>query len=220
MEQSVLNSDPVLEQLGTKVVGAKIDVEQEPEVAERFGVSGYPTDVLLSPQGAVLTSSSGYASPSEYVTFIASHALEARATEPVAVWDDAAETAGRVGLRGFSPVSITRDRAWQKGDRRFAWSHRGVVYHLVDADELRVFQADPDRYVPRLSGYDPLLLATENLRVAGDMQHGAFYKDGLYLHATRENCQRVLASPEKYAAQAEIALTAETDKLTLAAPAP
>ena len=219
MEQTVLNSDLVTAQCG-KVVAAKVNADHERDVADRFSVEGFPTDVLLSQEGDVIMRRTGYASPSEYAAFIHQSVPFGERTQPVSAWLIPAdvkptEDETKLGLMGFSPVSITRDRVWRHGDSNYRWTHRGVVYHLVDADELQVFQAEPNRYVPRLGGLDPLVLVNANQRVQGDIQHGAFYRDGLYLHSSRENQQGFIESPEVYADRAESALAAEAKAVTM-----
>ena len=67
MEQGVLNAPEVLDQLGTVVIAAKINVDEQPEIAERFGISSYPFDVLVDPDGAVLLRSGGYAPAEDYL---------------------------------------------------------------------------------------------------------------------------------------------------------
>lgn len=63
MEQSVLNQPKVLDQLKASVVGLKVDVDEHPELARRFGVDRFPTDIFLEPNGQRLLESTGYRTP-------------------------------------------------------------------------------------------------------------------------------------------------------------
>jgi hypothetical protein len=85
-----------------------------------------------------------------------------------------------LGLRGFSPVALSKNRQWLKGDPRFAGEHKGIVYHLASAAELEEFRSDPDRYAPQLQGCDPVVLEERDRAIVGDTRYGVFYDTGLY----------------------------------------
>ena len=64
-----------------------------------------------------------------------------------------------VGLDGYSPVSyFQRDKA-EKGLPDFAAMYQGVRYHLTDAEQLALFQADPQSYLPAHGGWCSLMLS-------------------------------------------------------------
>jgi YHS domain-containing protein len=203
-----------VKELASRVVRAKINVDRDPDTAERFGVSSLPADVLVSPEGDVLVRTVGAASAADYVARIA-RAAPRRARRDAGVVRAVHEQDAAPALRGFSPVSITRDRVWRRGQSGFAAKHEGVEYRLADADELRAFQADPGRYVPRLEGCDAVLLSTEQRSAAGDIRHGVFHRGGLYLFVSPENRRRFLESAERYTRGVEGALVAGTVRVSL-----
>jgi len=64
-----------------------------------------------------------------------------------------------VALDGYSPVSyFQRDKA-EKGSADYTAMHQGVRYHLTDAEQLEMFNADPVRYVPAHGGWCSLMLS-------------------------------------------------------------
>lgn len=203
MEAGVLNTVDVLEGLGRKIVGAKIDVDRYPDLADRFGVETMPTDVYLSPDGKVLESAVGYSSRSSYVGRIQRVGGQFQSKVVIDHGRAPLDPNAPPGLRGFSPVSISGGHVWKKGRSDFAWEFRGIVYHLASAEELARFQADPERYAPKLLGCDPLLLATEKKARTGDVRYGAFFRNRLYLLASAENRRRFLADPAPYADKAK-----------------
>ena len=69
MNRTTFKDAAVVERLNT-LPAAKINAEKEVALASRFGVAGYPTLVLLSPEGRVLARRSGYLSASDFLAWI------------------------------------------------------------------------------------------------------------------------------------------------------
>ena len=217
MEKDVLDEAPVLSKLGgTGVVGVRVDVDERQDLAEKYAATALPMDVFLTPEGDVLTTAVGPADAADYagrLGRVAAHVAAVPAEGETAC--DACETddprelladlakgraaddpaAAGVGLRGYSPVSLVDGRVWVKGSAAFAWYAGGVTYYLGSAEELSKFRADPEKYAPQLSGFDPHLLSTTGRAVPGRSRFGAFYKGKLYLHATDANRRAFMADP-------------------------
>jgi YHS domain-containing protein/thiol-disulfide isomerase/thioredoxin len=210
MESSVLNTTEVTARLGRSIVGVKLNADHHSQLVSRFGVSGYPSDVFVGPDGRILFRSSGFSSSREYA------AQMARANEQVAVHLLAnagappADNEAAPALEGFSPVAITRDRAWEKGSGEFAWEYAGAVYHLQNAEELEVFRNNPQQYIPELSGNDPLELSHGHRDAPGDIRYGVFFRGKLYLLASAENRKQFMSKPQRIADAAEKLRTVET----------
>ena len=210
MEGTVLNTPDVLRRLGTDVIGVKVNSDQRADLISRYGVSGLPCDVFLSPEGRDLTRSSGAMNPQGYAAQIAgigrSYAAPPQTqlaeTKPApATGADAPVGAPRsvpLGLAGYSPVALTAHRQWVKGSPEFSWIYDGVEYHFTSREELEWFKAHPDQCAPQVRGCDPLVLTTEGREVPGDIRYGAFYNNELYLLSSYENRQRFRANPERY----------------------
>ncbi len=69
MDKIVYNADVVVKASGN-VVAVKVDCDEHPELVKRFGVKGYPTLILVSPEGKVLKTQSGYQSVKRTVAFL------------------------------------------------------------------------------------------------------------------------------------------------------
>src|SRR5690348_1305204 len=54
MDSDVLNTGEVKRMLLERVIGVKVDLDQHPELAEKYGVDSIPADVIISPEGKVL----------------------------------------------------------------------------------------------------------------------------------------------------------------------
>ena len=70
-------------------------------------------------------------------------------------WDTPARRTGRryvsLGMKGFSPVSLTIRRQWVQGDQHYSAEFQGIVYFLSSAEEARRFKESPDRYARKSS---------------------------------------------------------------------
>lgn len=121
-------------------------------------------------------------------SFTASSSPHRRSSEPP-----------RVGLEGYSPVSLKRDREWRKGRKDFSAVYRGVIYRMASRDELEAFHSNPSRYAPRLSGCDPVRLRQSEERVKGSVRFAAYFGEKLYLFTTAENRMRFKKNPVRYA---------------------
>ena len=225
MEKTVLDAPPVLEKLGgAGVVGVRVDVDAREDLSDKYGVTALPMDVFLTPEGEVLTTAVGPADAGEYagrLGRVAAHvapapAEGAEACDTCATDDprellaglaadmsadrsaDADDAAGP-GLLGYSPVALVEGKVWEKGSAAYSWYWDGVTYNLASAEELSRFRADPAKYAPQLSGFDPHLLSTTGRAVPGRARFGAFYRGHLFLHATDANRRAFMDDPAGHA---------------------
>ncbi len=67
MERDVLDSRKILQQLETSFVGVKIDCERHPVLVRKFRVASLPSDVVLDPEGRILSRTTGYQNTSRYL---------------------------------------------------------------------------------------------------------------------------------------------------------
>jgi len=52
-------------------VPLKLDTDKEPELAQRYGITGLPTTLVLDASGTVVLSQAGYLPPTEYLQLLA-----------------------------------------------------------------------------------------------------------------------------------------------------
>ena len=67
----------------------------------------------------------------------------------------------------FDPVAYFTDGAPVLGKGEFEHRHAGVVWRFRNSGNLAAFAADPEVYMPRFGGYDPVGLS-RNVPLAGD----------------------------------------------------
>ena len=105
-----------------------------------------------------------------------------------------------VGLGGFSPVALSDNREWHRGNEEFVVSFQGVDYFLQSADEVTRFEASPEQFIPHLHGCDPVELHRSKLARAGAIEFGSFYKGEVFFFASLENRDRFQNNPAWYLA--------------------
>ncbi len=204
MEQDVLSRPTVTQVLESRMILVKLNAEQHPEIASRFGVELFPTDVIVDPSGNRILSSTGYQEADKYVRF-------ARDAEQMYVSSrkpaDAAEGTTQptavdasiiLAIDGYCPVTLAAERQWVKGDPQYISEHRGQTYYFATADAMSEFEIDAAKFVPQLLGCDPVVLMDTDLAVPGSVKFGAYYDDHLYLFKTPENRITFKADPERY----------------------
>jgi YHS domain-containing protein/thioredoxin-related protein len=104
-----------------------------------------------------------------------------------------------LALDGFCPVTLTQQNAWHMGNLNWGAVHRGRTYLFVSQTHQEQFLADPDRYSPVLSGYDPTRFIDQGEPVPGKREYGMRFRGRIYLFAEEATLERFQRSPEHYA---------------------
>ena len=228
MEQTVLRTAAVKNLFGQRVIGVKIDSDQNRHLVDRFNVRSLPSDILLTPTGTIITRTDGFQNQNVYLSFLGRGAsryekdrrvylaqkskqelMERKRQEMEQQAEEDAEPANtqksyvastpdRVGLEGYSPVALTRDRKWKKGQEEFSWPYQGITYHLASRRELEIFKVDPGRYAPQLLGCDPVILNKQDRAIPGDTKYGAYYDRNLYLFVDLESREEFKKNPDRF----------------------
>lgn len=58
-----------------------------------------------------------------------------------------------LGLAGYSPVSYLENNRAEPGSPLFSLEHDGVTYFFVSPNQMKLFKANPERYLPAYGGY-------------------------------------------------------------------
>jgi len=103
-----------------------------------------------------------------------------------------------LALDGFCPVTLAANEKWQQGDPQWGAIHRGRTYLFTSQRSQKMFLADPDRYSPMLSGYDPVRYIERGEKVPGLRKHGMWFNGKMYLFADELSLDRFWGSPEYF----------------------
>ena len=216
MSKQVLSGTKVSKRLGRRVIGVKIDADHHPHLIRQFHVAILPSDVYLDSDGRILAQESGYRDETAYLAALdkmasaSSGSIEWINNPNVKLGKEAHAVADRtncvitrrsgvvVGLGGYSPVTMTRTMAWDKGNRNYASIYQGVMYYMKDAKELREFEATPEKFAPKLHGCDPVVLSNLGTPLPGAITLGAFVEGNLYFFATKASRDLFKKNPGQF----------------------
>ncbi len=208
MDSAVLNQPTVLNHLGTTVIGVRVDADRHQDLIAKHGISSLPTEVIIGPDGKEIGRYAGNATLDEYMTRLNKSGATNTADQSVKksevdenlrhcllVMHD-----GKVvGLGGYCPVAMIRDKQWLKGSEEFVGTYDGVDYFFKSAEERETFFASPKQFVPGLHGCDPVELQLGRVAQTGAIELGAFYKGRLFFFRSQSNRRLFQNNPGWYA---------------------
>lgn len=209
MDSSVMNQEAVLKHLGTSVVAVRINADHDPGLISQYGIASLPTEIFLGADGKELGRYVGGTSLVDYTARLANAPGLAGSAVPSTESVPSDENLRPcllvmreghvVGLGGYSPVAMLKEKKWIKGDEEFIGSYLGVDYFFQSAEERELFFASPEQYMPRLHGFDPVELQLARRAETGAIELGAFYKGRLFFFLNEANRKRFRNNPGWYA---------------------
>jgi hypothetical protein len=90
-----------------------------------------------------------------------------------------------LAINGFDPVAYFLDGTATLGKDAFEHPFAGVVWRFHNEGNRAVFIADPETYIPRFGGYDPVAVA-RGVAVPGDPRLWLTSNERLYLFYSPE----------------------------------
>ena len=110
-----------------------------------------------------------------------------------------------VGLNGFCPVCLIKGNKWERGTEQFQTVYDGITWRFPSAEAMEIFERNPAAFVPALNGDCIVCLANADKRVPGDIRHGVFYKNRIFLFPSPKERDVFVANPARFA-DADLAL--------------
>jgi hypothetical protein len=107
-----------------------------------------------------------------------------------------------LAIGGFDPVAYFIDGVASLGKGDFEASFAGAVWRFRNEGNRGAFMADPDIYMPRFGGYDPIGVA-RGVAVAGDPRLWTLFGERLYLFSTPEGRDLFTGDAERLITTAE-----------------
>ena len=202
MEQQVLSQPDVQQQLKNGLAAVEVDVSQRPDLAQQFGATTVPRDVAVIPGQAPKTLNVGFKSRSAYLSLLRNVSLEGSQVPKIVQKETSpkvpASTQPIIGLEGFCPVRLLKDREWISGREELTEAYQGITYYLSSEQAREQFRNNPQDFSPRNLGCDPVVLYSSQQAVTGKIKYGAFFDDQLYLFDSFENRKSFKANPLRY----------------------
>jgi len=218
MDAQVLNKPEVKAMFGERLIGVRIDADRHRDLIDRYRVATLPTEIVVAPDGTEGNRYVGAVSLQVYLSRlrqIASQSTVAK-TEATVKSDEAEDQTtdsdgdrtrsclivrrdGKmVGLGGFSPVALSEQKKWQRGKEEFVVQFQSVEYFLQSEEEVKRFQATPEKFIPHLHGCDPVELHFSKQARTGAIEFGSFYKGEMFFFASVENRSKFQNNPAWY----------------------
>jgi hypothetical protein len=109
-----------------------------------------------------------------------------------------------LAMNGFDPVAYFTDAAPLQGRPDQEYRYAGVIWRFRNEGNKAAFIANPDVYMPRYGGYDPIAIGRA-VAVAGNPLLWALVREQLYFFYDEEARARFLANPADAVARADAA---------------
>lgn len=227
MEREVLSTRAMAEVVGRKYIAVKINNDRHPEIAQHFNVSGFPTDIVMTPDHKIVLRESGFKAPGVYFTGLnrlsqkyplgppIPAAGQSSPEEKQQVRKPKTEIAGDVGLNGFCPVTLRHRKKWQLGEPELSSTYQGVEYLFASREALDLFRRSPDDYVPEFKGNDPVIAIKGKAQVKGSTKYAALSEGQLYLFLIPETRRSFELDPSRYTNRRQAMPVEELKKVTL-----
>ncbi len=107
-----------------------------------------------------------------------------------------------LAISGFDPVAYFIEGVASLGKGEFEASFAGAVWRFRNEGNRGAFIADPDTYMPRFGGYDPVEVA-RGVAIPGDPRLWTLSGERLYLFATPESRELFAGDAERMIATAD-----------------
>jgi YHS domain-containing protein len=101
-----------------------------------------------------------------------------------------------LAIDGYDPVAYFTDGAASLGRTRFEWRHAGATWRFRNEGNRAAFAADPEVYMPRFGGYDPIATA-RGVAVPGHPSLWLIAEGRLYLFYSDEARAQFADDPEQ-----------------------
>lgn len=124
-------------------------------------------------------------------------AVRATTTEQIVV-----DPRSGLAIGGFDPVAYFVDGAAKLGKEPYEQAYAGVVWRFRNEGNQAAFMADPDIYMPRFGGYDPVAVG-RGVAVPGDPRLWLIVGERLYLFYTPEARDTFMGDVESLVAIAD-----------------
>jgi hypothetical protein len=120
---------------------------------------------------------------------LSAHAPRAATTERIVV-----DRHTGLAIYGVDPVAYFTDRKPVVGQPGFEYRFAGVIWRFHNEGNRAAFMADPDVYMPRFGGYDPVGIS-RGLSTPGFPELWAVFDQRLYLFYSADARRAFIANP-------------------------
>jgi len=208
MNRETLHSPALLSLFGTQIIAVKVDSDANPGLIEAFRVEGLPADLVIAPDGHIVSRSEGYQSRSRYMTTIndwtgrfARQRSEALARNAEA---SPPETMVRPQIAAPPAVAQSSDpvRPAERPDTppQVPPTIQQPAVIAEQAAPPQVDQPSPTSgLLVGLDGFSPVRIRTHREWRRGNEKFATSWQGTVYYMSNESELTQFLASPQKYA---------------------
>ncbi len=191
LEDGAFSTPQVAAAIEQGFVAVKIHAGEQPQVASMFRVRQWPTDVVVTPAGQVLSHGVSPQKPTDYIAMLTDSAAKLPAAAPVPTSAPARETVLAANRTTSAGVDATL-----AGARTDGMSLGGPSVKAP----ARPAAATATTTTPDLimNGYCAVSIIEDQKWVEGNPQFGVIHLGQLYLFASESKLQTFLADPAPY----------------------
>jgi len=113
--------------------------------------------------------------------------------------DQAPAEEPRLGLMGYCPVCLIEMKEWVPGKPEHEVVYDGHIYRFPGEEQMKMFQEDPEKYVPALHGDCVVCLKNMGKRVPGDPRFGRFYNGRVFFFPSEAQSRMFAEDPSAFA---------------------
>lgn len=205
MNSVVFSRADIQHQLRDGIAAVEIDIDHRRDLTEQFGVQTVPCDFVVMPGQAPEMLNAGFKSAAAYRDLLRNVAARgAKISRPTIetsrVVDNTPQEPPKpvLGLEGFCPVELIKNRKWIAGQGELTAEDRGIVYRFSSETARDEFRSDPRKFTPQNLGCDPVTLYVDQQAISGQIQYGAFFDNQLFLFESPENRTAFKENPLKF----------------------
>ena len=108
----------------------------------------------------------------------------------------------RAAIRGYDPVAYFTEGKPVKGDKQFLFEYKGAKWLFSSAENLALFEANPEKYEPQFGGYCAYAVAKDTT-ASIKPQYFSIVDNKLYLNYSKSVYKRWLADQDQLIKSAE-----------------
>ncbi|MBS0265178.1 MAG: thioredoxin family protein [Planctomycetes bacterium] len=206
MERDLLHTQAILKELDAKYVAVKVDTDKYPNLVQRFGIKGMPTDIVLSPEGKTLARTEGYdaSTKAKYQQSIAKFGASVPKSAPASK-EPKREIASASVPAATERVPVPADKLVpQPSEPRKVDVPRESVPTATTDDEIEEEPVVmPKQSAPvvdvAMDGYCPVTLRTSRTWKAGSKEFSLTHDGQVYYFTSSDKLAEFRANPDKFA---------------------
>lgn len=225
LQQTTLRDPSLAGLIQEKCVAVSIDGDRQPDLLQRWGVAGYPTQVILRSDGSLVGKIEGFVDAVEYRRVLTQKLAAIGKNEPSQVektapfsppgaagpppkaatspvtpiaHTSACDPAVPLALKGYCPVTMITRAELVLGSADHCLVYRGRRYHFRSPAESQLFAKRPQAYLPAENGNCVVTLFERNEPKPGRVEYPALFADRVFLFSGEVERRKFLLDPEKY----------------------